>query len=414
MIEDSVEPESGWPDGYAYLYIDQLSVRPIETSYENDTFSARVFSNSSPEDYELAIKLVTHIARANQSVIEPEDNEAMDVERFLEVYDSNWINEHCQNMLQMLISMYKKERQTLTMSGTVRELKAGPRFFDQLLLNPESAFEQFNSRFRLLNYLEEHCYVANGIRLRNKAGDRETVISVYGPDVPTALSDSVDSISIRTGDDDYYVSIDQLADTLGSKAKWLSENVLLAPAMVGDEWQEMTDALKPVAESDVFAFAKQVEVAEAATNRGFKGRFTDEEWSTILYSPIVTFALVAGADGSIDKKEVVSFQKQMIKGVSGDNAMMQEVMLEVIPNLESLTQDVMQAKVDPKAIIEDVTKFVDQNLSSEEATQFKLSLMGIGKVVAESSGGFLGLLGNKISKAEQMMLASLLVLLKLA
>jgi hypothetical protein len=147
--------------------------------------------------------------------------------------------------------------------------------------------------------------------------------------------------------------------------------------------------------------------------RDFKSRFTDEEWNRILYSPIVTFALVAGADSGIDDKEVESFQKQMIKGMSGDNPMMQEVMLDVVPILKSLTHDVVKGRVDLESIITDVTKFTEQNLSREEATQFKLSLMGVGKAVAESSGDFQEISGNNISKAEQMMLASLLVLLKL-
>jgi hypothetical protein len=176
---------------------------------------------------------------------------------------------------------------------------------------------------------------------------------------------------------------------------------MLTPPKSGGERQTLIDKLKSGAESKVL------------NNHGFKSKFRDEEWNSILYSPIVTFALVAGADSAIDENEVESFQKQLIKGMSGDNPMMQEVMLDVVPILESLTHDVVKGRVDLESTITDVTKFTEQNLSREEATQFKLSLMGIGKAVAESSGGFQGISGKNISEAEQMMLASLLVLLKL-
>ncbi|MES9939260.1 MAG: hypothetical protein ABW104_00220 [Candidatus Thiodiazotropha sp. 6PLUC2] len=150
----------------------------------------------------------------------------------------------------------------------------------------------------------------------------------------------------------------------------------------------------------------------SSQDSGYKAQFSNDEWNYILYSPIVVFALVAGADGTIDRKEVVSFHKELLKGIAGDSAMMQHVMIEVIPNMESLTKDVLHGEVDPKSVIEKIAKAVDLKLSDDEAMQFKLSLLQFGKAVAESSGGFLGIFGNKISKEEKTALAALAVLLK--
>jgi len=417
LTEDSPRPEANnWPQGDAYLYIDQISVRPIETSYNEGTFSARIFANSSPRDYDLAIKLIAEIAKQHSAAIEPEDNTAMDVESFLKQYDNNWIKEHSTSMLRMLISSYQQEQATFTLAGTIRNLQAGPRFFGQLLADPKTAVSEFYNRFRVLNYLENHdFYIASGIRLQNESGDLEVLISVYGPDVDTILSDSIDAVSVRCeGQENYYLTLEQLAEALGERATWLSETVLLAPAVKESDWDDFIESLKPVAKTDVFEFGKPAEENAPTDDDSFKAVFSEEQWRNLVYSPIVVFALVASADGSIDKKEVLSFQQQLIQGLIVDNPLMQQLMIDVIPNLETLMKDVLECRADPKNILEEITAAVDAKLSIEDAMQFKLSLLHIGKTIAESSGGILGMFGSKISKEEKQALAALTIILNLA
>jgi len=123
FTDDSPQPQNNtWPNDESYLYIDDVSVRPVETSFSDGTFTARVFANSSPEDYELAIKLVTEIASSNNTSIQPEGDVDMDVESFLRNYDKNWIAEHCNTMFQMLAGTITHHQSTATLSGTRREL----------------------------------------------------------------------------------------------------------------------------------------------------------------------------------------------------------------------------------------------------------------------------------------------------
>jgi len=417
LTDDSPQPENNnWPEGDAYLYIDQISVRPIETSYCNGTFSARIFSNSSPRDYDLAIKLIAEIAKQNSTVIEPEDNTAMDVDSFLIKYDNDWIKEHCTSMVKMLIGSYQYEQATYTLAGTIRNLEAGPRFFGQLLANPKTVVSEFYDRFRMLNYLEDHdFYIASGIRLQNETGDLEVVTSVYGPDVATVLCDGADAINVRSEDSEhYFVTLEQLAAALGEKAVWLSETVLLAPAIMEPDWHTLIDAIKPVAKIDVFEFGRTAEENSSVEHESYKALFTKNEWQKLLYTPIVVFALIASADGSIDKKEIQGFQQQLIQGPIADNHIMRQLMMDVLPNLEQLMRDVLEGIIDPKSILEEITAAVDTKLTSEDAMQYKLSLMQIGKTVAESSGGILGLFGDNVSNEEQQTLSALKTILKIA
>ena len=417
LTDDSPQPvNNDWPEGDAYLYIDQISVRPIETSFCNGIFSARIFSNSSPRDYDLAIKLVAEIAKQNSAAIEPEDSTALTVEEFLQKYDNDWIKEHCTSMVKMLIGSYQHEQVTFTLAGTIRNLEAGPRFFGQLLANPGTAVSEFFKRFRTLNYLENHdFYIATGIKLQNDSADLEVITSVYGPGVDTILSDGADAINVRSdGEEHYFITLEQLAEVLGEKAIWLSESVLLAPAVEEADWHNVVAAVEPIAKTDVFEFGRAVNESGSTQHDGFKAMFSAEEWKNLLYSPIVVFAVVASADGAIDKKEIRSFQQQLIHGLIVDNHIMQQIVTDLMPNLTQFMAEVLEGDVEPTSVLESITATVDAKLSSEDAMHYKLSLMQIGKSIAGSSAGFLGMFGDKISDKEKQALAALTAILKIA
>mgnify|MGYP001820380521 CR=1 FL=1 len=420
FTDDSPQPQNNtWPNDESYLYIDDVSVRPVETSFSDGTFTARVFANSSPQDYELAIKLVTEIASSNNTSIQPEGDVDMDVESFIRNYDQNWIEEHCNTMFQMLAGTITHHQSTATLSGTRRELHAGPKLLGQLLKHPDSAATELHERFRTLNYLENrNVYIASGITLNNQEKDKEVDMSVFGPDVNTVLSTSVDAISLRINDDDMiFVTLDQLADALGDRGKWLSEHILLAPAIVGNEWDALIASLKPVAQ-DLFDFAHAVDpnrlaASDNETIDDYKALFSEDEWRNLLYTPVVVFGIVAGADGSIDKKEIKQFQDELIKGIVVDNRFMQQIMAEVLPVVPELLQDVVTVKVDPKDVLENITRAIDAKLPLKDAHEFKLALVMIGKEIAEASGGFLGMFGSKMSKEEEQALAAISLIIGL-
>jgi hypothetical protein len=322
-------------------------------------------------------------------------------------------------MFQMLAGTITQHQSTATLSGTRRELHAGPKLLGQLLKDPDSAASELHERFRTLNYLENrNVFIASGITLNNQEKDKEVDMSVFGPDVNTVLSTSVDAISLRINDDDMiFVTLDQLADALGDRGKWLSEHILLAPAIVGNEWDALIASLKPVAQ-DLFDFAHAVDPTRLAASENetiddYKALFSEDEWRNLLYTPVVVFGIVAGADGSIDKKEIKQFQDELIKGIVVDNRFMQQIMAEVLPVVPELLQDVLTVKVDPKEVLENITRAIDAKLPLKDAYEFKLALVMTGKEIAEASGGFLGMFGSKMSKEEEQALAAISLIIGL-
>lgn len=123
--------------------------------------------------------------------------------------------------------------------------------------------------------------------------------------------------------------------------------------------------------------------------------------------------MVAGADGSVDKKEIQAFQKQLASGLETDSALLMRITVQTILQYDDLMKDIATSRVDPQATLERIIQILDTRLPQEEAMAFKVSLIQMGKTIAEASGGFLGLFGSKISKKEKRVLAEFAMMLGL-
>ncbi|OUS23722.1 hypothetical protein A9Q99_27180 [Gammaproteobacteria bacterium 45_16_T64] len=137
-----------------------------------------------------------------------------------------------------------------------------------------------------------------------------------------------------------------------------------------------------------------------------KERFTEEEWQSLLYAPLMIFNIVAGADGRIDQKEAQEFKNLLVEGLLSDIELMKLVMNELLQDLEGLTSKVFSGEMDPNDCMESIRRAVDVELNEEEALAFKLALLTIGKKIAQASGGFLGM-GSKICLSEKQAMARL-------
>ena len=60
--------------------------------------------------------------------------------------------------------------------------------------------------------------------------------------------------------------------------------------------------------------------------------FTSEEWRTLQFAPLWIFSLVAGADGSIDKKEIAALAKELQEAVLFKEPLARDVLLSVATN----------------------------------------------------------------------------------
>lgn len=128
--------------------------------------------------------------------------------------------------------------------------------------------------------------------------------------------------------------------------------------------------------------------------------FTKEEWTTLQFSPLWMFTLVAGADERIDEKEFRALVKELAEAMLYREPLVQRVFLSVATDLLA----VMQAyKDDPRDVLQglkDTARVLSRRVSPEQANNFKKALLLVGQKVAEASGG--GLFGGeKVSDQEK-------------
>ena len=136
----------------------------------------------------------------------------------------------------------------------------------------------------------------------------------------------------------------------------------------------------------------------------YRSRFNDSEWQALSYAPAIVFALVAGADGVIDKKEIESFKVQIVKTLAFDSGLLRAIMVQELSRFTALFDGIYAGTIEPADTLLEIAAIIEAKLSADEAGQFRAELLMIGRYVAEASGGFLGLFGSKVSKAEQQAL----------
>ena len=141
-----------------------------------------------------------------------------------------------------------------------------------------------------------------------------------------------------------------------------------------------------------------------------KEQFTHDEWQSLMLAPLIIFNIVGGADGRIDQREAVEFKRLLVEGLLSDIELMKLIMSDLLQDLESLTNRLVSGELDPNQCMESIRSALDAKLTKEDALEFKLALLSIGKKIANASGGFLGM-GDRICLSEKQAMARLAAVL---
>jgi hypothetical protein len=134
--------------------------------------------------------------------------------------------------------------------------------------------------------------------------------------------------------------------------------------------------------------------------------FSIDDFEKLKKAPFLIFFLVAVSDGKIDKKEVIEFMKVLSNPELLNNPLLNRIITNVINDIPNILAEMATQNIDYIAELGLLKSIADNNLSEDEANQFKISLLLIGKQIAEASGGFFGF-GSKISKQEKAALAAI-------
>jgi hypothetical protein len=150
-----------------------------------------------------------------------------------------------------------------------------------------------------------------------------------------------------------------------------------------------------------------------------KADFTEEEWATVVRSPIVAGMAITLADpgGPI---EVVKETSAVLKFVTGESEQRDDLVGEVTREIRSLAQQRTNPVGDfkprgalaGKQVVDEIARaneFVSAKATPEEAEAFRGWILECAQRAADAAkeGGFMGFHAERVSQGEKDMLAQL-------
>jgi hypothetical protein len=417
VTTEPVDSSGGqWPEGTIHLFIDNVSTRPLEVTCEEGTFQIRIFTCSSVEDYRLALQLAKTLARKYGVEIEPEDGEAMGVDRFEQEYDIKWATEHCHQMVDMALGLFQQRQATMKLAGTRAELEAGKRFIAQVMEDPESRHERFLERFRRLNYIDrEAAFVGSKMILLNPEGTKRLAMAVFGEDVETVVPGDADAVAVRCNAGEMaQIPFDRFVEIVGSRGTWLSENALLVPAQSGAEWAAFFHAAKSHHMDDAFAVGSDVSEEERTEMQAEESgssplaTLSEDEKRRLAYAPFVVFVMISAADGKVDRKELNAFVRALREQ---KDELLREVITLVPKPPQEIISEILGDFEGALSGLRESIEAADARLPKGQAIKLKVGLWDIANKVASASGGVLGF-GARVSDEEKAALEALALILK--
>jgi hypothetical protein len=138
-------------------------------------------------------------------------------------------------------------------------------------------------------------------------------------------------------------------------------------------------------------------------------QLSESERQQLLFAPLCVFEVVAGADGTIDKKEIEVLYGFL--GAAHKSELMTAVLGELQRDIDAKLAAHSSNSIPSYQRLAGAAETVSRQFSPEEARTFLAELMVLGRRVAEASGGILGF-GQKISEQELSALKDLASILQ--
>lgn len=134
--------------------------------------------------------------------------------------------------------------------------------------------------------------------------------------------------------------------------------------------------------------------------------FPDEEFQTLLRSPLLVLFLTRGANDKISKKELEALRKLLLNGEKYQNRLFSRVIANIINDLSSMAEERAGSSPPRFEDLIEIRRIIDSRTLPEQGRAFKKALLALGWDIARVSGGFFGF-GVKVGKNEKAALAGI-------
>jgi hypothetical protein len=235
VAEELVDP---WLEGYAFhLHRDQLSTRGVELCWESDQLQVRLLTLSSPEDWELAFRVLEE-ATGGRGTIRAEDGREESVEDLRRVF-GDLCSTTNEGGTRFLIERIEEGETNLTLPGPIRPFCIGPRVLEELLSEGprEGLTERLLDRIRNVQYTREaeHYYAASVLQAASGEEVKFT-LAAFGPGVRYLLPEVQFVALVSDDDQELFLDYDSLLVLLSSWCRYLDERQVFVEALEGQNW----------------------------------------------------------------------------------------------------------------------------------------------------------------------------------
>lgn len=196
-----------------------------------------------------------------------------------------------------------------------------------------------------------------------------------------------------------------------------SDDALIFNHVIKDMYKESKEESEAALCPHVFVLQNGKIVGQATLEENNEEEKPEEELDhetlalVILSGPVSVFLMVAAADGNIDKKEIKSFLREVVKlsSKAGTPAplksLFQSLPSIIQPLLEQLISNGLDISILAKSVIAS-SQYVEKAFGKRVSKKYSQILIELATTIASASGGFLGL-GPKIDKHERTVINAL-------
>ncbi|MGE0707423.1 MAG: hypothetical protein AB7N76_04260 [Planctomycetota bacterium] len=225
-----------WPAGFAYhLHREGRSTRGVELSWEPDQLQVRLLTLASPEDWELAFRVLEEAA--GDATVAAENGVEVAPEALRETFGElcDLTNRGGAAFLQARI---REDGASLTLPGPVRAFCIGPRLLAELGEGPsEELSDRILARIRQVQYTAEaeDYYCASVLQASTDEG--RFTLAAFGPGVRYLMPEVQFVALVGEGDAELFLDYDAFLRLLGDWARYLDERQVFVEALSGPNWQ---------------------------------------------------------------------------------------------------------------------------------------------------------------------------------
>ncbi|HBP19255.1 MAG TPA: hypothetical protein DEA08_15885, partial [Planctomycetes bacterium] len=263
-----------WEEGFAYhLHREGVSTRGVELCWENDQLQVRLLTLASPEDWELAFRVLEEAAAEDE--VRGENGESAPASQVRETFASlcELSNE---GGTAFLVDRIQSEEAVLTLPGPVRAFCIGPRLLGEL----EGAGERDELTQRILGKIREvqytreaRDYYCASVLQASVDDELAFTLTAFGPGVRYLLPEVQFVALVTEEDEELFLDHDSFLGLLSGWARYLDERQVFVEPLSGPNWERFLAAARACA-VEPLAFVKgeveRDELAARAREHGAK------------------------------------------------------------------------------------------------------------------------------------------------